>query len=70
MSKGINYLHSHSQLESSLGIPKHIVLVDAEYYRLFTDVETKPFRYFGIDYIKVPTITFVKRGGAFKCLQQ
>ena len=70
MSNGLNTLHSHSLLERELNMPKHQVLVDAEYKGVFFDIDTKPFRYAGTDYIKVPTYIFAKRGGVFKALLQ
>lgn len=70
MSKGMNSLHSHSLLEREVDMPKHFVLVDAEYKNAFYDVEVKPFRYAGVEYIKVPTLAFVNRGGTFKALMQ
>lgn len=70
MSKGLNALHSHSLLERELEMPKHQVLVDVEYQSVFVDIDTKPFRYGGVDYLKVPTYIFAKRGGMFKALLQ
>ena len=70
MSQGIMTLHSHSGLESSLGFPKHIVLVDAQFASMFhkVGVSTTPFKHGGKDYVKVATIAFVKLGGTFKNL--
>ena len=68
MSHGINTLHSHSGLERELKFPKHTVLVDAEFARLFHKDLVKPFKYNGIDYIQVNISMFVKAGGIFKNL--
>lgn len=70
MSVGLTVLHSHSVLECELKFPKHIVLVDATYASVFhkRGVNTTPFRYNSIDYIKVPILEFVKAGGIFKGL--
>lgn len=70
MSRGVTVLHSHSILECTLHFPKHIVLVDACYASMFhkNGVDTVPFRYCSVDYVKVPILDFVKAGGIFKAL--
>lgn len=70
MSQGISQLHSHSGLEGALRFPKHFVLVDAIYASQFhkKGVNTIPFKHNGVEYIKVPTIEFVREGGVFKNL--
>lgn len=69
MSHGIDYLHSHSGLERELSFPKNIVLVDAKYKDLFKEKEIKAFKYDGIEYYKVPILSFVKKNGQFKNLK-
>lgn len=64
----LTYLHSHSGLERELRMEKHNVLVDAHFKYLFEDVKTIPVKKYGIQYIKVPTQLFWKRGGVFKNL--
>lgn len=68
MSVGVTYLHSHSKLENILNFPKRIVLVDAQYRNMFLDCCVETFNYNKVNYIKVPILTFVKRGGIFKNL--
>ena len=70
MSYGIGTLHSHSGLERELKFPKHIVLVDTKFASLFHQhgFDTTPFVYKGIEYVKAPTLGFVKLGGTFKNL--
>ena len=68
MAKESDFLHSHSGLERELKIPKHTVLVDEEFGDRF--IEKKPFKYNGVDYIKVPILSFVKEGGVFKNLMK
>ena len=64
MSQGVNYLHSHSSIEREERFPKHIVLVDEEYEKLFE--KTVLYVYNGKTYLQVRTLEFVKRGGLFK----
>lgn len=66
MSKKFNMLHSHSGLEKELGMPKHIVLVDEQYKGLFIEDKIKPISCHGINYYKVPILSFVRNGGVFK----
>lgn len=66
MSLNIDYLHSHSGLEKILIYPKHYVIVDVKYKKLFGDEYAKTFKYNGITYCRVPTILFVKKNGVFK----
>ena len=70
MSNGLDVLHSHSGLERDLKFPKHTVLVDAKFANTFHKfgIDTKHFKYAGVDYLKVPTLAFVKAGGIFKNL--
>lgn len=68
MSVGVTYLHSHSGLEKMLNFPKRVVLVDAQYRNMFLDCYVETFSYNKVNYIKVPILTFVKRGGVFKNL--
>lgn len=62
----IDILHSHSGLERILNIPKHIVLVDEEFRDRFNHDTIESFKYNGVAYYKVPTISFVNNGGIFK----
>lgn len=51
-----------------MGMPKHIVLVDSKYKDVFSDcgIELKTFKLNNIEYIKVPILSFVHKGGVFK----
>ena len=66
MSNGLQYLHSHSALERELNVPKHLVLADAQFKDLFLSDAVVNFRHMGRAYIKVPTLTFVKKHGVFR----
>lgn len=68
MSNDFKVLHSHSGIERELQFPKHTVLVDECFGRLFPDDAIKPFRYDGVMYYKVPILMFVEKGGVFKYL--
>jgi len=74
MSKGINYLHSHSGIEKELKMPKHLVLVDEKYEdfllggSLNGQVNFRRVKYNGKVYLEVPIMMFVKNGGVFKNL--
>lgn len=68
MSKGKDFLHSHSALERELRLPKHIVLVDKKYSHLFLGEPYSLCKYGGVDYLKVNTLSFVNKGGIFKNL--
>lgn len=70
MSKGLNYLHSHSGLERDLRFPKHIVLVDARFANMFDGEPCAPFTYNRIEYIQVNILSFVHKGGVFKNLSE
>ena len=70
MGDVFDYLHSHSGIERELKMPKHLVLVDEKFKGLFIEDEIKPFTYNQVDYYKVPTISFVKKGGRFKNFMQ
>lgn len=59
-------LHSHSGLERELKFKKHIVLVDEKFKVLFLEDTIEPFKYNGVNYYKVPILSFVKNGGHFK----
>lgn len=64
MSKGIDILHSHSGIEMESKFPKHVVLVDEEYEKMFRN--PKAFVYNNKMYFKVPILEFVEKGGIFK----
>ena len=66
MSNGVTYLHSHSGIERELKFPKHLVLVDEKYKSLFLQDTITPFKHNGRLYYKVPVLSFVRKGGAFK----
>lgn len=68
MSRGLQQLHSHSGLERDLKLPKHVVLVDAMFAHLFVKGVTAPFKYNGVEYIKVDVRDFIENGGMFKNL--
>lgn len=73
MSRGINYLHSHSGLERELKETvqdKFHVLIDEKFKHIFDEcgVETIPFTYNHVHYYKVPTYAFFRKGGVFKNL--
>lgn len=70
MSDGINYLHSHSELERNLpsSKDKFHVLVDEEYKELFP--KAIPYKYNGVQYYWVDTYYFYMRGGIFKNLRK
>ena len=68
MSQGINYLHSHSALERDLNLPKRVVLVDEKFAEMFR--VTRSFEYKDKVYYKVPVMEFVRKGGAFKNLDE
>lgn len=67
MSKGCDYLHSHSGLEIELKFPKHFVLVDEKYEKMFN--YAVPFVHNNTMYLKVRTIDFANNGGVFKFLR-
>lgn len=46
--------------------PKNIVLVDNKYKDLFVSCKTSKMMYNGIEYLKVPILSFVYKGGVFK----
>ena len=68
MSHGLNILHSHSGLERDLKFPKHTVLIDTQFGHLFHKDTCVPFKYNGVEYLKVNILQFVKNGGIFKNL--
>lgn len=68
MSYGLTNLHSHSGLERELHMPKDIVLVDAKFGVEFLNDTIKPFKYHGVEYYKVPILSFIHKGGVFKNL--
>jgi hypothetical protein len=47
-------------------MPKHLVLVDEQYKSMFVKDNIIPFTRNGINYYKVPILSFVKNGGHFK----
>lgn len=63
-SSSCHYLHSHSALERSMLFPKNVVLVDGKYGDLFGSADV--FEHEGTEYVKVPILSFVKKGGVFK----
>ena len=70
MSRGIKVLHSHSDLERTLILPKDRVIIDYEYKELFGEHYIEEFIYNGVLYLIVPTRLFVARGGVFKNLKE
>jgi hypothetical protein len=68
MSQGINYLHSHSAIERDLNLPKRVVLVDEKFGEMFR--VTRSFEYKNKVYYKVPVMEFVRKGGAFRNLDE
>ena len=70
MSQKMDVLHSHSGLERELKLKKHIVLVDEKFKVLFLEDTIEPFKYNGVNYYKVPILSFVKKGGTFKNFMQ
>lgn len=60
-------LHSHSQLELKLYLPKDVVLVDERFRRVFAGERgIKLFVYDNVKYYKVPIMSFVRHGGNFR----
>ena len=51
-----------------MGMPKHKVLVDSKYKDVFSDcgIELKTIKINNIEYVKVPILSFVHKGGVFK----
>lgn len=70
MSHGLTYLHSHSGLERDLRLPKHTVLVDAKFANMFSGGRCVRFTHNRIEYVKVDTYSFAKKGGVFKNLSE
>lgn len=72
MSQGVLCLHSHSGLEREMKMKNRYVLVDEAFRGDFEKehVAVQPFCYDNVNYIKVPTLTFVKLGGIFKNLMK
>lgn len=73
MSLGFTMLHSHSALERELketANDKRHVLIDEQFKYLFNDDMTVPFVHNGKMYYKVPTLSFVMRGGVFRNLRE
>lgn len=70
MSKGIQYLHSHSAIERDSKLPKQFVLIDVDFKNLFADGVLEPFFYGRKKYYKVSTLSFVRKGGVFKNLSE
>ena len=66
MSGRMDVLHSHRWLEKELKFKKHTVLVDEKFKGLFLDDTIEPFKYNGVNYYKVPILSFVNKGGIFK----
>jgi hypothetical protein len=63
-------LHSHSGLERTINIPKHIVLVDKKWEYLFKAEPYEKFRYGNVDYLKVSIRSFMSKNGIFKNLSR
>ena len=75
MSRGINYLHSHSGIERDvreLAKDKFHVLIDEEYKYMFEDCGVKlvPFTHNGVKYYRCTTYSFFRKGGIFKNLDK
>lgn len=70
MSKDLQHLHSHSGIEKKLLFPKNVVLVDSMYKDLFTECKTLTMEYNGVEYLKVPILSFVYNGGVFKAFDK
>lgn len=70
MSQRKDVLHSHSGLERELKFKKHTVLVDEKFKGLFLDDTIEPFKHGGVNYYKVPILSFVNKGGIFKNFMQ
>lgn len=70
MSKDLQHLHSHSGIEKKLLFPKNIVLVDSMYENLFVSCKTTKMEYNGVEYLKVPILSFVHNGGVFKAFDK
>ena len=73
MSTGENRMHSHSGLERELSYPKNFVIVDKSFKECFDPQSIKEEFFLlrdgrKIEYIKVPTLDFVRKGGLFKNL--
>lgn len=68
MSQGVSGLHSHSLIERDLNFPKHLVIVDAKFAKLFK--EKKRVAYKKNLYLQVPIMDFVNNGGVFKALAE
>lgn len=70
MSQKMDVLHSHSGLERELKFKKHTVLVDEKFKVLFLEDTIEPFKYKGVNYYKVPILSFANKGGIFKNFMQ
>lgn len=70
MSYKVPYLHSHSAIEREKRFPKHTVLIDMKYAKLFESAPTRKYTYQKREYLKVNILDFVKRGGRFKNLSK
>ena len=68
MSLGLDYLHSHSWLEREMKIEKRFVLVDTMFADLFLNDAVKKRTVQRKVYLRVPTLSFVRKGGIFKNL--
>lgn len=73
MSTGENRMHSHSGLEKELEYPKRYVIVDKSFRDSFSAKDIlEEFSLIRegrkIEYIKVPVLEFIKKGGIFKNL--
>ena len=68
MSLGLDYLHSHSWLEREMKIEKRFVLVDTVFADLFLNDAVKKITVQRKVYLRVTTLSFVRKGGIFKNL--
>ena len=67
MSRGYDFLHSHSGIEAEMKFSKHFVLVDEKYEDMFS--KSTPYVYNNKTYLKVSTLEFANNGGQFKYLK-
>lgn len=72
MSTGEIQLHNHSGLEKEIRFPKRFVLVDTSFRDRFNPNRIENFSTTingkKLNFIKVPTLDFIKKGGVFRNL--
>lgn len=72
MSNGETQMHNHSGLEKEIRFPKRFVLVDESFRDRFHPKAIEDFsvtRYGQkFNFIKVPILDFIRKGGVFKNL--